>query len=298
MLGQLKHEDKMADKPVAKADDSVQLDPFTASKVTLDAARDLMWRLSDKLGDPSKIADAKAELERIKTMLDKAASFSTLISKTIGDITAEVTQARKDAKDGDPKGKKKVPPFMKEDMKKLLDTVKAMMDEDDEEGDETEKALAVITKAGKAQFSKGRLSKLHEAMKHMASLYKEADPDGYKKAIKDLDDVKPADAQSGGSANEDSPNGTKGPNVDAAKPSTGQTSDSANKGTAGVGAGTGAPQWFDSAIQGLTKSLNDKIDGLAGTVGAVTKRVEAVEATETVSKALNKNKENIWKGVL
>lgn len=281
---------------VAKADETVGLDPYTASKVTLDAARDLIWRLSDKLGDPSKIGDAKAELERIKAMLDQAQQFSNMISKAIGDISAVVLKAKTDG--DDKKDGKKVPAFMREEMKKLIDTVKAMMDDGD--GDEdTSKALEVITKAGKAQFSKERMAKLAEAFKHMGALYKEADADGFTKAMDEWT-AKPATAQSGGSANDPS-NGTTGPNTTQPKPVT--EGNSANKSADG-----GAPQWFDKAIEGMQANITKQIDAIKGDVGKVSKRVEAVEAVEAVSKALPqvtddktkpvKKGDSIWKGVL
>lgn len=299
---------------VTKTEDgSMQLDPYTATSATLDAMQNVMWRLREKLTDPGKLAEAKQEIERIQTMIDKVSEFNSLVTKATTDLKSIVTKATAEA---DPKaGKgKKVPAFMKEAMKSMVESLKAMMEEDDggeNDGDEaTTKAVAVILKAGKAQFSKERMGKMHEAFKHIGSLLKEADEDSFKKAISQWD-AKPATAQTGGSANSpgSGPN-TSGPNMDEPKPAdNANNSLSANKageGAAGAQA-SGAPAWFDKAIDNLKKDISGQVtEQVSKAVGDVTKRVEAVEKTEAVSKSLTQGTDgkpvekanSIWKGIL
>lgn len=304
------HPANQEDFVVKKAIDTVGLDPFTATHATLCAMRELVYRLGDKLGDPSKIADAQAEFERIKAMLANAQQFSALINKSIGEITVEVTKAKKDDakddKDGK-KGKGKVPAFMKEEMAKFISTLKDMSDDDSEDDSEestkTAKALDTIvsvSKKGVKQLSKERLTKLKEAFKHMGSLIKEADPDGYgdmyKDMTKDIDTGKPADPQTGGQAI-DNGNPTGEGAVSQPKAAT-PANGSANK--AGEAAGAQAPAWFSGAIDNLKKDLG-------GQITEVSKRVEAVEKVEAVSKALPHGgadgqpvvkKDNLWKGLI
>jgi len=274
--------DSNSDSSVNKAGGGVTLDPYTAASVTTRAAQDLLWRIQDKMGDPSKAADVAADIERLKSMVAAAQEFQTLINKSLEPVTTLVSKA-KEADDKDkPKGK--LPAFMKEALAKLRDSIKAMDDEPD--GDEeaaTAKALEVILKAGQKQFSKERLGKLAEAFKHIAGMYKTVDNEGFTKALEEWT-AKPATAQSGGGAN-DGGGATTQPDPKAATPANGSVNKSDE-----------APAWF-------TKAMTEIKEGQT----AVTKRIDAIEKTDAVSKALGDNttssqpvekQKSIWTGVL
>lgn len=253
----------------------VSLDPYTATMATINAVRDCVYSLADKLRDPSKLDDAKAEIERINLMLDHASQFSALITKAVTEITAEVTKAKE--------GGKKMPAFMKEEVAKLAEMVKGMGDEEDV-AKALDSSIEAVMKAGKAQFSKERMAKLAEVFNHIGSMYKEADMDGFVKAVGAWQT--PA-----------------APAAVAAAPATPAPAavETAKAGEASVGAQ--APAWFSTAIENLAK----KVDGATEAAVAVTKRVDAIEKTEAVSKALPhgdgdgkpvQKAENIWKGVV
>ena len=177
--------DSNSNSSVNKAGGGVTLDPYTAASVTTRAAQDLLWRIQDKMGDPSKAADVAADIERLKSMVAAAQEFQTLINKSMEPVTSLITKA-KEADDKDkPKGK--LPAFMKDALAKLRESIKAMDDEPDGD-EETAKALETILKAGQKQFSKERLGKLAEAFKHIAGMYKTVDSDGFTKAMTEIKD--------------------------------------------------------------------------------------------------------------
>lgn len=257
----------------------VMLDPSTATYATLNAMRDCIYRLGDKLRDPSDLDEAKAEIERIRAMLDSAQEFATMVNKAMTEITAEVTKAKGDGK--------KMPAFMKEQMSKLLETIKAAMGDGEPDADDetkkTEKALETISKAGKAQFSKERMAKLHDAFVHMGTMYKEADAAAFQKAVEAWT-AKPATSESGGGA-VDSGGGTTGTNTGAGKPAT-PANGSAVK--AGESVGAEAPAWFTKSMEDIQKSITE----VKETTQAVSKRVEKVEKVEAVSKALGEDRDD------
>lgn len=248
-----------------------QLDPHTASIVTLNAVRDCLYSVTDKLRDPSKLGEASAEIERIKTMLDNAATLAQEISKSVDAFSELVVKA----KDG-----KKMPPWMKDQMRKLHDTVKAAMDDDDEDEDKAERAEKSITtsvatfKAGKPQLSRERAGKLTAAFKDLGDMVKAADGEGFSKMV----------AEWAGAAKTEN---TPAPVTTA--PSQSTVSE--------------PPAWFSSAIEGLSKTLKDA----TAKVESVTKRVETIEKSEAVSKSLPQDgttnvakaaEPNIWAGIL
>lgn len=250
----------------------VLLDPYTASVATLNAMRDCIYSLGDKLRDPSKLDDAKGEIERIRTMLDNAQQFAAMVTKAATDITAEVTKAKGEGK--------KAPPFMKEEMTKLVSTLKEAMGDDDDEETKTTKAIEaveVILKAGKAQFSKERMAKLHEVFTHIGTMMKDADGEAFQKAVAAWTTPAPA-----------APAKVETPVVAKADEAV----------------GAAAPAWFTGAMDGVKKALESATEATQ----AVTKRVEAIEKTEAVSKALPNNgtdnvkpvqkSESIWKGIV
>lgn len=177
--------DNNAAVPTSKASlVGVQLDPYTAVEVTLNAARSRLYDVQDALREGKDPAAASAKLEEIKTMLDNAANLSSTITKSVTDFTAgigavvaEVTKADKDGK------KQKLPPWMAEKLKALNEELTKWLVEDGAVTAPTEKAvedvLADVVKAGKAQFSKERLAKLKEGLAGMAGILKEADGEGY-----------------------------------------------------------------------------------------------------------------------
>lgn len=280
--------DSNSDSTVNKAGGGVTLDPYTAASVTTRAAQDLLWRIQDKMGDPSKAADVAADIERLKSMVAAAQEFQTLINKSLEPVTTLVTKA-KEADDKDkPKGK--LPAFMKEALAKLRESLKAMDDEPDGDEGDVAKALEVIAKAGQKQFSKDRLAKLAEAFKHMGAMYKEADAEGFKKSVEEWT-AKPATATTGGSAVEGG-GATTQPDPKAATPANGSVNKSDD-----------APAWFTKAMA----EVAGKVDALTTTQATVAKRVDAIEKTDAVSKALGdtntssapvEKSKGFWTGVL
>jgi hypothetical protein len=286
----------ISDQPVVKSD-GVMLDPATAADVTLQAARNLMYRVSDSISDPAKTAENQANLTRIMTMMQNATTFIAMVNKAMEPVVTEVAKA-KDAEEKDkPKGK--LPAFMKEALAKVQEAIKGLDPDaaaEDDEATKTTKAIEIILKAGKAQFSKDRMSKLHEAFKHMGSLYKEADLEGFQKAMDEWA-AKPATAQSGGEAASGG-GGTTGTNVNAPKPATASEA-SANK----------AMEDVAKALAGITKSVTDLAAGQAALITGqteVTKRVETIEKVEAISKSLPQGTDgkpvvkqaSMWKGIL
>lgn len=264
------------DAEIAKA----MLDPYTAQAVTMDAAVRCMYNLADKMRDPSKLGEAQAEIERIKTMLDAAQTLAAQVTKSIDEFETNILVKNAD---GD---KKKMPPWMKERMTKLVESIKTMMDEPAPDATPEQKAtkalellggigeLIVTAKAGKAQFSKERTSKLMEALSSFAGMMKEADGDAFTAFLSSFA-------------------------APAAKQEPAPTTPPAGE----------APAWFSSAIEGLTKSVKEAADAAKAaqtSVTEVSKRVEAVEKVEAVSKALpnngndnvKKNEPSIWTGIL
>lgn len=295
-----------ATEPTTKAgtDGGVMVPPLVAAQMTMNTLQDMLWRVMDKLRDPSKADEAKAELERIKAMLDKATEFTAMITKSAADITAEITKAKG--------SDKKAPAFMKESMQKLIDTLKAAMDDGpdsepdgDPDDDKVAKAIEVVLKAGKKQFSKERVGKLVEAYKHMATMLKEADVEAFTKAMDEIvPQGKPATGNNGSAAS--GGGGTTGTNTDqpkAATPANGSVNKADDQQVAK--SADQPPAWFTAGLENIKKS----IDEVKTTTEAVSKRVEAVEKTEAVSKALGedrqdkpgqnvKKSENIWKGLV
>jgi hypothetical protein len=269
----------------------VTLDPLVAQEVTLNSLQNLVWEVGRDLSDPAKRDAAMAKLERAHKMIDQVKQFTAAVTKAAAEIPVEVQKA----KDGDKD--KKVPAFMKAELSKLLDVIKAAMGEDEEEDEDakTTKALATVAtlKAGKAQFSKERLSKLDEAFKHLGEMYKGADESGFTKAIESWT-AKPASGKTdSGSATQGG--GPTGPNTAQPQPAT-PANGSVNK------SGEEAPAWFTAQMASVTKAL----DEVKGATSAVAARVEAVEKTEAVSKALTQGTDgkpvekqgSIWKGIL
>jgi len=274
----------------------VTLDPAIAACITFDYLQNMMYEAGKKLRD-GKRDEAMAEMERITAMLDQVKAFTASVSKSASEITAQVEKAK-----GDDKGKK-VPAFMKEALKGVIDTLKAAMgpeDDDNVDGGKDEAnevkaakaldgALEAVAKAGKAQFSKERLAKLAEAFGHMGSMYKEADAAGFQKAIEQWT-AKPADAQTdSGSATE---GGGKTGNASDAKPATPANGSAVKSGDSPAGAGAEAPAWFSSAIAGMQKSIEDIKKSAEESTATVTKRLEAVEKVEAVSKALSEDRDD------
>lgn len=274
----------------------VTLDPAVAANVTFQYLQDCMWEAGRKLRE-GKQAEAMAELERITAMLDQVKQFTASVTKAATDIVDEVTKA----KDGDKD--KKVPAFMKEALKGAIETLKAAMGDEEEETEEakTAKALEVVLKAGKAQFSKERMTKLHDAFMHMGTMYKEADADGFTKALEKWTAKPATSATDSGSATEGG--GTSGPNTGAGKPAT-PANGSTIKADEPVGATAEPPAWFTKSMEGIQKSIDD----MKTTTQAVTKRVDNIEKVEAVSKALPDNKtdnvqqvqksDGFWKGIV
>lgn len=273
----------------------VTLDPAVAANVTFQYLQDMMWEAGKELREGNQ-AEAMAKMERITAMLEQVKQFTAAVTKAATDIATEVTKA----KDGDKD--KKVPAFMKEALKGAIETLKGAMGDDEEDTEEakTEKALQVILKAGKAQFSKERMAKLHDAFTHMGTMYKEADAEGFAKTLEKWA-AKPASAATdSGSATEGG--GTKGTNVDAGTAATPANGSAVKAGEGPVGAD--APAWFTKGMEGL----NSALAAVKTEVSAVTKRVDAVEKVEAVSKALpnngtdnvqvKKSEPSIWTGVV
>lgn len=254
---------------VAKA----ELDAHTATYVTLDAMRDCLYELASKLRDPSKIGEAQAEVERIKIMLDSASALAQEISKSIDDFNTVLPTLIAKAKD-DKDGKKPVPPWMKEKMQKLAETLKAAAEEGDDPEASVDKALVNIVniaKGGKKQFSKERTAKLVEALNGLSGMVKDADPEAFGNWVQAFTAKATEEPKAAPAAKSDE-----------------------------------APAWFSTAIEGLKKDVDAKITKVAESTTEVTKRLEAVEKVEAVSKALPANgtdkpvqkADSMWKGIL
>lgn len=254
--------------------EGVLMHPSVAMYATQDAMRDAMYCLIDKLRDPSKLMEATAEVERIKSMLDAAVTLSATVSKSVETFLAEVNKAKADGGEDDKKGGKKMPPWMKAQMKSLIETLKGMSEEDDAPDEQMSKALSTIetvAKGGKAQFSKERMAKLKEATGTMLGMMKDADGSGFEEFMKPYI---PA------------PAAVAAPAATAPVVATAKTEE--------------APSWFSNAIENLTKKVDDKL-------APVTKRLDDMERATATTKTLTEDGmkvekkaggESLWKGVV
>lgn len=203
-------------------------------------------------GAPTATHESQPETQ----LMHIAQETAQTLNKSVADFIAAVEKA---AKEGD--GDKKMPPWMKEEMKKLLDTVKAFMGEDASAAENiTLSADGTVLAKGLKQFSKERVSKLIESFKSLATMVKEVDSEGFASAVAAFS---PATSQPMGSA------GQLAPAVKAAEPA---------PVVAPAPKADEVPAWA-AQLTATIGEINKNLTGVAA-------RVEAVEKGQAGTKSL------------
>jgi hypothetical protein len=185
----------------------------------------------------------KTDIERTsdmttqQTAVQQTNDLQQAVAKGFADFIAMIEKATKgDDEDKDGKGKKPMPPWMKEEMKKLAETLKGLVDDGDDGAVILQADGSAVAK-GLKQFSKDRLQKLKDSLGTLAGMVKEIDSTGFAEFIAAF---------------------TPAPAVQA------------NPGAQQVAKAEGTPTWvkeIQSGFADLTKSLT----GLASRVEAVEK---------------------------
>lgn len=125
----------------------------------------------------------KTDTERTSDMTTPAAQTADMqkaLAEGFANFVALIEKAAKggDEDDKDGKGKKPMPPWMKEEMKKLAETLKGLAGDDGSDAVVLQAAGDVVAK-GLKQFSKDRLQKLKDSLGTLAGMVKEIDSTGF-----------------------------------------------------------------------------------------------------------------------